>query len=265
MKIAFLNQKGGVGKTTVAHNTAYFLANSLNKKVLLVDLDPQGNASSIYVENRDLEPSVASIFKEKAFNANEAISSAIVKGNKVDNLDIIHSNKSISQALKEIPVRTHREKILDKSIDKLVVKYDYIIYDCPASIEDSVINAIYSADKFLVPIEMGGFVSSAIQDMLEIIAEVKEFDSLVELLHSKSVFFLKNKIDKRGKKLNNSIATELQAIKDFILDNGIHHSLFVSRATNDKLPIFEYKEMKSSVKEDYKNYIEELIRKCSQI
>ena len=134
MILSFLNQKGGVGKTTIAHNTAYYLAKTLNKKTLLIDLDPQGNTSSIYCVDKEKEPSVSNIFKEKNFDTNHVIYNACLNGSPISNLDILHSNKNISQALKEIPIRTHREKILSKAIERIVVKYDYIIIDCPASI-----------------------------------------------------------------------------------------------------------------------------------
>lgn len=263
MILSFLNQKGGVGKTTIAHNTAYYLATSLKKKVLLIDLDPQGNTSSIYSSDKEKEPSISNIFKEKSYDINNVIFNACIKDKGIENLDIIHSNKNISQALKEIPIRTHREKILYKAINKIVVKYDYIIIDCPASIEDSVINAIYASDKFIIPIEMGGFVSSAIQDMLEIIAEVKEYDDLNNLLESNIIMFVKNKIDKRGTHFNQTIIDDLKPIEKYIFDNGIHHSLFVSKATNMLLPIIDYEEMPKSILNDYRKYVDELIQKCS--
>ena len=89
---------------------------------------------------------MSNILREKNYNINKSI----LNDNPIDNLDLLHSNKNISQALKEIPIRTHREKILSKAINNIVVKYDYIIIDCPASIEDYVINAIYVSNKFVI-------------------------------------------------------------------------------------------------------------------
>ncbi|WP_203368631.1 ParA family protein [Cysteiniphilum marinum] len=258
-KIVFLNQKGGVGKTTIAHNTAYYLAEVIKQKTLLIDLDPQGNSSEIYIEDKDLEPSASSIFNQRAFDASRAIRNAMVKKRSLPNLDIIHSNKTISQALKEIPTRSFREKILSKSLTTIVDKYNYIIIDCPASIEDSVINAIYFGEQFIIPVEMGGFASSAIQDVLEIIAEVKEYDTLIDLLDSGIVTFVKNKVDKRGTRLNSMIDNEISSILPYSANSTIRHSLYISRATTELVPIFEFKDLPSGVKEDYKNYIEEVI------
>jgi chromosome partitioning protein len=258
-KIIYLNQKGGVGKTTLAHNSAYYLATKCKKKVLLVDLDPQGNTSEIYIEDKNSEPSVGVIFSQRSYNAENIISKAKVNNILVPNLDIIHSNKSISQSLKEIPIRSAREKILSKSLSTIVDKYDYIIIDCPASIEDSVINAIYFGDQFIIPVEMGGFASSAIQDVLEIIAEVKEHTSLGSLLESQSVKFIKNKVNSIATRLNSTINEDIKDILPYTAKSEIRHSLYISRATLDLLPIFEFKDLPENVIEDYKNYIQEVI------
>ena len=257
--VVFLNQKGGVGKTTIAHNTAYFLSQFKKMKTLLIDLDPQGNSSEIYINNKDKEPSASCIFNQRAFNAARAISQAEIKGKKLLNLDIIHSNKTISQALKEIPIRSYREKILLKSLSTIVDKYNYIILDCPASIEDSVINAIFLGNQFIIPVEMGGFAASAIQDVLEIITEVKEFPSLIDLLKSGMIHFLKNKVDKRGTRLNSAIDKEISSILPYTAKSSIRHSLYISRSTNELLPIFEFNGLPSGIVEDYQNYIEEII------
>lgn len=259
VSICFLNQKGGVGKTTIAHNTAFMLATQYKKKVLLIDLDQQGNSSEIYVENKNIEPSIASIFREKNANISDVITKARVKSILVDNMDIAHSNMSLSQALKEIPIRSYKEKILFKSLNKVVVNYDYIILDCPASVEDSVINAIYFAEKFIIPVEMGGFAASAIQDVLELIAEIKEYPSLQDLLLSNKVKFLKNKVDGRGSFLNKKIEEEIKEILPYTFSNSIRQSLYISRASIEKTPIAQYKYTPAVVKNDYVNYIQELI------
>jgi chromosome partitioning protein len=259
ISICFLNQKGGVGKTTIAHNTAFMLATQHKKKVLLIDLDQQGNSSEIYMENKNIEPSIASIFKEKNANISSVITQACVKSILVNNMDIAHSNMSLSQALKEIPIRSYKEKILFKSLSKVVVNYDYIILDCPASVEDSVINAIYFADKFIIPVEMGGFASSAIQDVLELIAEIKEHSSLQELLLTNKVKFLKNKVDGRGSFLNKKIEEEIKEILPYTFSNSIRQSLYISRASIEKTPIIQYKYTPAVVKNDYINYVQELI------
>lgn len=258
--ICFLNQKGGVGKTTIAHNTAYILATQHRRKVLLLDLDQQGNASEIYVDDKNREPSIGKIFREKNVDAAHLINPASIHGKTIEYMDIIHSNISLSKALKEIPVRTYKEKILEKALAPIVNQYDHIILDCPASIEDSVINAIYFSKRFLIPVEMGGFAASAIQDVLELIAEIKEYRSLKELLQSRSVLFLKNKVDGRGISLNKKIEEEIDDILPYMMHNFIRSSLSISKANLEKIPLIEYKECSNVVKNDYINYVNELIK-----
>lgn len=257
--ICFLNQKGGVGKTTIAHNTAYILATEHNKRVLLIDLDQQGNSSEIYLDDKSIEPSVANIFREKSSNAEDIIQQANLNSNPIINMDILHSNMSLSRALKEIPLRTYREKILARSLSRIVVNYDYIILDCPASIEDSVINAIYFSERFVIPVEIGGFAASAIQDVLELIAEIKECASLRELLLTNKISFLQNKIDKRGSALNKKIKTELEDILPYTFKSSIRQSLSISHATIAKTPIIECKAVPDTIKNEWKHYVEELI------
>lgn len=263
--ICFLNQKGGVGKTTIAHNTAYILATRHRQKVLLLDLDQQGNASEIYVDDKNKEPSIGKIFREKNVDISHLIHRASVHGKPVEHMDIIHSNISLSKALKEIPVRTYKEKILEKALTPIMSQYDYIILDCPASIEDSVINAIYFSKRFVIPVEMGGFASSAIQDVLELIAEIKEYGSLKDLLKSRSVLFLRNKVDGRGISLNKKIEEEIKDILPYMMHNFIRNSLSVSKANLEKTPLIDYKECSSVVKNDYISYVNELIKQHTPI
>jgi cellulose biosynthesis protein BcsQ len=164
---------------------------------------------------------------------------------------------SLSQALKEIPIRSHKEKILYKALQEVVDKYDYVILDCPASVEDSVINAIYFADRFLIPVEIGAFASSAIQDVLELIAEIKESVSLKELLSSKVVSFLRNKVDGRGSVLNQQIEEEIRDILPYTMNASIRQSLYISRAGIAKMPILQYSATPAVVKNDYIEYVED--------
>lgn len=257
--ICFINQKGGVGKTTLAHNTAYILATIHDKKVLLIDLDQQGNSSEIYLPDKNIEPSIGSIFRLKSPDINSIIRPAQVCTDIVKNMHILHSNISLSQALKEIPHRTYKEKILSNALHNIVVNYDYIIIDCPASIEDSVINAIYFADNFIIPVEMGAFAASAIQDVLELIAEVKEAGNLYNLLSSKKVKFVKNKVDHRGVSFNKIIEAEIKEILPYTMHSYIRQSLYVSRAGIEKTPIIMHPEVPFVVKDDYKCFVKEII------
>jgi len=259
ISICFLNQKGGVGKTTIAHNTAYILSVIHKKNVLLIDLDQQGNSSELYLLDKNTEPSVSSIFKERVPNIKTLIRKAVVNSKPIITMDIIHSNITLSQALKEIPYRSHKEKILSNALKDFVVNYDYIIIDCPASIEDSVINAVYFSEIFVIPVEMGAFAASAIQDVLELIAEIKEINNLEQLLSTKNIKFVKNKVDRRGLVFNKIIESEIKEILPYTMKSFIRQSLSISRSGVEKIPIVEHPSVPNVVKNDYINFVKELI------
>ena len=137
--IAFSNQKGGVGKTTTCVNMAAYLA-SKGKKVLLVDLDPQGNATSgLGYAKSEIKTSV--------YNAliDEAPVSGIALKTSVANLDILPSNIDLAGAEVELVYMKDRERILKKMLSEVKGFYDYITIDCPPSLGLLTINALAAA------------------------------------------------------------------------------------------------------------------------
>ena len=145
--IAFSNQKGGVGKTTTCVNMAAYLA-SKGKKVLLVDLDPQGNATSgLGYAKSEIKTSV--------YNAliDEAPVSGIALKTSVANLDILPSNIDLAGAEVELVYMKDRERILKKMLSEVKGFYDYITIDCPPSLGLLTINALAAADTVIIPIQ----------------------------------------------------------------------------------------------------------------
>ena len=165
--ITIANQKGGVGKTT----TAFFLSTCLaeaGQHVLLVDFDPQGNASSgLGLEGEDFDRTVYDMLVEEA-----SIDACIIK-NIQNNLDIIPSDMNLAGAEIEFQEVDEKEKLLKECLGKVKEAYDFIIIDCPPSLNILTINALTAADTVLVPIQCEYYALEGLNQVLKTVDLVK--------------------------------------------------------------------------------------------
>ncbi|MGR3179595.1 MAG: ParA family protein [Candidatus Anammoxibacter sp.] len=144
--IAITNQKGGVAKTTTTVNLGACLA-KLDRKVLLLDLDPQGNLSSwLGININQLDKSLYDVFLGKA-----KITDIIT--NPFNNLDIAPSNVSLANVERIFANHDGREKILQKRLSPIINQYDYILFDCPPSLGLLTINALTTVREIIIPLE----------------------------------------------------------------------------------------------------------------
>ncbi len=166
--VAIANQKGGVGKTTTNVNLAACLA-TIGKKVLTVDIDPQGNTTSGFGINK---AQIAKSMYDVLINGVDA-KDAIIK-TKLDRLDILMSNIQLAGAEIEMVPMLSRETILKRALEPIRDEYDYILIDCPPSLGLITINALTAADKVLVPIQCEYYALEGLSQLVNTIKLVQK-------------------------------------------------------------------------------------------
>lgn len=166
--IAIANQKGGVGKSTTAINLSSSLT-ALNKRVLCIDMDPQGNMSSgLGMNKNNIEQTIYELLI-----SNINIEDVIIK-NIFPNLDIIPSNVNLSAAEIELPELENKEYILKDKVKSVIGKYDFIIIDCPPALGMLTVNSITLADSVLIPIQCEYYALEGLGQLLNTIDLIKD-------------------------------------------------------------------------------------------
>lgn len=166
--IAIANQKGGVGKTTTAINLSACLAEA-GQRVLVIDIDPQGNTTSgLGVMKDDIDKTVYEVMLQEI-----ELTDAIIK-NIFDNLDIVPSNVNLAGAEIDLIDVEDREYILKNEIAKVKGEYDYIILDCPPSLSMLTVNAMTASDSVLVPIQCEYYALEGLTQLIHTINLVKK-------------------------------------------------------------------------------------------
>lgn len=168
--IAFSNQKGGVGKTTTCVNLSAYTARA-GKRVLVVDMDPQGNASSAlgFFERKDKK----SVYEVLVGDIEAA---GAVKKTETEGLDIITSSGDLAGAELELAqVMIGRERVLDEKIEAVKEGYDFVFIDCPPSLGLLTVNSLAAADGVVVPIQCEYFALEGLSQMMNTIKLVKKF------------------------------------------------------------------------------------------
>lgn len=248
--ISIFNQKGGVGKTTTNVNLCAGLAMK-GKKVLSIDIDPQGNSTSgLGIEKNDLEFTIYDVLIE-----NYDINKTICK-TEIENLDIIPSNIELSGAEIELTTTKQRERTLKADIELIKNDYDFIIIDCPPSLGLLSLNALTASSSVIIPIQCEYYSLEAVSQLMDTIKLVNK--TLNPDLEIEGV--LLNMFDGRTN-LSIQVVEEVKKyFKDKVYRTVVPRNIRLAEAPSFGQPIMLY-DSKSKGSEAYLKLAEEIIKK----
>lgn len=247
--ISIFNQKGGVGKTTTNVNLSSALAIK-GKKVLSIDIDPQGNSTSGFgIEKNSLEYTIYDVLIED-YDINK-----IVEKTEINKLDIIPANIQLAGAEIELTKTKYREKTLREKINLIEKKYDFIIIDCPPSLGLLSLNALTASHTVLIPIQCEYYSLEGVSQLIDTVKLVK--NNLNPKLEIEGVVL--NMFDGRTN-LSVQVVEEVKKyFKDKVFKTVIPRSVRLAEAPSFGQPIMLYDE-KSKGSEAYIKLAREIIK-----
>ncbi|MFP4647440.1 MAG: ParA family protein [Candidatus Acetothermia bacterium] len=253
--VAVVNQKGGCAKTTTAINLGAGLAKE-GKKVLLIDMDPQGHAGmGLDIEVHKLEITTYDLLLDEDVSLKEAVSETYLEG-----LYIVPSNIKLAGGVVELSSKIGSEMSLRRKIEKNREGedplFDICLIDCPPSLGNLTVIAINASDKLIVPCQMSHYSLEGIADLLDTVDMVRENLDREDL---KILGVLPTHYDKRNKTVNRRVMDELtDYFGDKLFETKISKNLEIDKAQSEGVTIYDYNPNSAGAK-SYEQLTEEVL------
>lgn len=247
--ISIINLKGGVGKTISAINIAYTLLAVHNKRVLLIDNDKQGNTSKFFNMHNYEDAGVAELMTEKGLDIRK-----IIKNTEYEGLDLITANMNLLRANKEVLLDASRPQQirLKKYLKEIEEEYDYCVIDNAPDVNMSVINALVASNDVLVPIKVDKFAFDGLDQLVEQIEDIQEFNEELRFRGCFITMYQKNNINIQGKEWLKE-STDYPVFKTYIRKTvKIDETTFIGK------PILAYAKTSTAAK-DYESLVSEYL------
>ena len=257
--ISICSQKGGVGKTTTAVNLGSALAKFFAKRVLVIDLDPQGHVEkaigAVIPEGVEYTP-LSAILTNKKANLLDAIVQT-----EIEQLFVTPGDKNLYETEGLLSTKIGKEFILQEALKNVRTQYDIILFDCPPNLGNLTLNALVASDYCLVPCEMSVLAFEGVNDLIETLETVNErLNKKLKLLG-----VLMTRVDHRNLAMNRVIEENLKNyFKGKIFKTQISVNTALNKAQLEGRPIFEYAPSCTG-SENYQALADEFIKKIKRI
>jgi len=236
--ISFVNQKGGVGKTSIAYHLAGALVSEFDRKILVIDLDSQGNLTECF-RTDNIEYSSYNLFSNDGIKLKDTITDTQIKG-----LDLIPADIKLANIDLEIANKKKRLELLEEKINKSQLNYDYVFIDCPPSLSLLTNNSLVASDSLLIPLQVGLFSLKGLSKLIKTYKIIRK--KYNKELNIEGVVL--NQVDRRTnyqefeEKLRNKLGNKT-------FKTIIGQSVKVSRAQFDRLPVTLFSPSSKTAKE----------------
>lgn len=252
IRIAFANQKGGVGKSTICTQVAFQLAIKEKKKVLVVDMDAQGNTTTVLLKGQELTGTrTVQLFDE---NLDKVEVTETEYG-----IDLIGSPKNDREGYDAESLPISAALVPRSNLERIWDQYDYVLIDCPPSLGRKLLSALNATKYVLCPVKLSGFAVDGLEGLFMTIFDVKE-----QINHELEVLgILINEYDQSAAH-NKALAGVKEAMDDMVFDNYLRHRPPLDSATMEGEPIWRVRNGKRAA-EEMQAVVKEMIKRIKKI